>query len=90
MPQLIKKLENTLDKKEYPNVKLILHNDDSVFGLYVIESIVEILNLPEEVSVNKVMEAHYFDVSILGTYPLEVAEHYSELFCQRNILVTSE
>lgn len=85
MPQLIE-IQN--DVKYYYDACLILHNDPEVNGYLVIEAIMQILGFDKEKAVNKTMEAHQFEYSILGYYPLEIAEHYTEQFCKLGILVT--
>lgn len=86
MPQLLenKQVKNTKDFE----AELILHDDPDVSGFLVIESIMQILNFSKEKAIEKTMEAHYFSSSILGTYPLEMAEFYSEQFINLGITVT--
>lgn len=86
MPQVLENKKNQ-NKQDF-NCQLILHNDPDVSGILVIESIMQILGFSQEKAVEKTMEAHYFSSSVLGTYPLEMAEFYSEQFCQLGILVT--
>jgi ATP-dependent Clp protease adapter protein ClpS len=86
MPQVINESRNEI-RQDY-NACLILHNDPDVNGYIVIEALMVILGFDEDKAVNKTMEAHYFSSSNLGSYPLEMAEFYSEQFCKLGILVT--
>jgi len=86
MPQVIDQIKNEI-KQDY-SACLILHNDPYVNGYLVIEALIQILGFSEEKALNKTMEAHKFESSNLGSYPLEMAEHYSEQFCKLGILVT--
>lgn len=86
MPQLIN--ERKQDIKRDFGSQLLLHNDPEVDGFLVIDSLMKILGFSKDKAVDKTMEAHYFSVASLGTYPLEMSEFYSEQFCKLGILVT--
>lgn len=86
MPQVIEQ-NKVKNNKDFECI-LRLHNDPEMCGNLVIEALMQILGFNQEKAVEKTMEAHYFDTSILGTYPLEMAEFYSEQFNKLGILVT--
>lgn len=86
MPQTIE--EKKSERKQSYAVQLILHDDPYVNGYLVIQSIMQILGFSEEKAVTKTMEAHLFSSSILGSYPLEMAEFYTAQFQERGIPVT--
>lgn len=87
MSSVLKNEDKNKVKNNYEAL-LLLHNDPEVNGFFVIESLINILGLSEELAVEKTMEAHYFSIAVLGSYPLEIAEFYSEQFCKIGILVT--
>lgn len=76
--------------KRPSNYKVLLHNDDVNAMDRVVLAIAEIVHLPFEDAVQKMLEAHHTDVALLLVTHKELAELYVEQFRSKRLKATME
>ncbi len=76
--------------KKLPPYKVLLHNDDVNEMGYVVETIMELVRLPVEESIQKMLEAHHHGVALLLVTHKERAELLQEQFKSKKLTVTIE
>lgn len=76
--------------KQLPPYKVLLHNDDVNEMSYVVETIMELVRLPVEDCVLKMLEAHHRGVALLLITHKERAELLQDQFHSKKLTVTIE
>ena len=75
---------------ELPPYSVLLHNDDAVDFVHVIETLVDLTPLSVERATNVTMEAHKSGVSLVLVTHKERAELYADQFASKSLKVTIE
>ena len=90
-PEKVKEVESTVQKKFYPNYRVLLHNDDSLhFGIVTDSLCRHIPNMSQRRAVDVAMTAHQTGVAEVIVCAQEHAEMYQDLLQNDGLTVTIE
>jgi len=73
-----------------PPWKVLLHNDEKNEMGFVVETILELMNISPQIALVKMLEAHKSGVALLVTAHREYAELLQEQFTSKGLTVTIE
>jgi ATP-dependent Clp protease adaptor protein ClpS len=87
----IQKQETNLQKKFYPNYRVLLHNDDSVFAGLVVNALQKhIPGMNETKAIAVMMEAHQSGTGIVIVCAQERAEAYEDVLKSEGLTISIE
>lgn len=90
-PTIVKETNSETKKKFYPNYRVLLHNDDSVYAGLVIEALQKhIPHMNEQKAISIMLQAHQTGVGEIIVCAQEPAEMYQELLQNEGLSITIE
>jgi ATP-dependent Clp protease adaptor protein ClpS len=90
-PTKAKETNSETKKKFYPNYRVLLHNDDSVFAGLVVEALRKhIPGMNETKAIAVMMEAHQSGTGIVTVCAQERAEAYEDILKSEGLTISIE
>lgn len=87
----IQKQETNVQKKFYPNYRVLLHNDDGIFAGLVVDTLIKYIpGMSETKAITVMMEAHQSGTGIVIVCNQEHAEAYQVFLQGEGLTITIE